>query len=71
MKELKRELSENEYTYEQLSMMMKSMVSDSRESEELIEGYNEHIAIIELQMISSRRRMIKKRQEKRSLKRRE
>jgi hypothetical protein len=27
--------------------MMKSMVSDSKESEELIKGYNKHIAIIE------------------------
>jgi hypothetical protein len=47
MKELRRELSENEYTYEQLSMMMKSMVSDSKESDELIEVYNKHIEIIE------------------------
>jgi hypothetical protein len=47
MKELRRELNENEYTYEQLSMMMKSMISDSKGSEELIEVYNKHIAIIE------------------------
>jgi hypothetical protein len=46
MKELRRVLSEKEYTFELLSLMMKSMDSDTKESEETItkqitDGFNE------------------------------
>jgi hypothetical protein len=43
MKELKRVLSEMEYTFELLSLMM---ASDTKESEDLIEEYNKQITII-------------------------
>jgi hypothetical protein len=47
MKELMRVISEREYTFILLSLMMKSMDSDTKESEELIEEYNKHITIVE------------------------
>jgi hypothetical protein len=47
LKDLRKILSENEYTYDQLSAIMKSMYLNDKGSEELIENYNKHITIVE------------------------